>query len=71
MEPKLSRERWAFIAMLFLINIVTISARAVYLVSVPVWVYVLNCGLFGIAIVFAVLEWKKLKTPSKTSAERI
>jgi len=68
-NPKLSRERWMVIGLLFLMNIVMIVARSIYLQSIPAWIYILDSSLLGVAIIFAVIETRGQKKRGDNSQE--
>lgn len=69
LNTSISRERLIFIALLFLMNIIMISARSVYFQTVPAWVYVLSGCVLALAVGFAVVDSRKLKG-QKNSSER-
>ena len=63
----ISRERFALVCLLFVMNVVTIAARSAYLQRVPTWVYVLNGGLLAAAVVVSLIDFRKSKGQSNTS----
>jgi heme O synthase-like polyprenyltransferase len=68
-SQKLSRERLMVIGVLFLMNLIMIFARSIYLQRIPAWIYVLDSSLLGVGIVFAVIETRRYKKREENSQE--
>jgi hypothetical protein len=68
-NPKLSREQWMVVGILFLMTIVMIVARSAYPKSIPAWIYVLDSSLLGVAIIFAIIETRRQKKRGENSQE--
>jgi hypothetical protein len=49
---------------LFLMNVVLIAGRSVYLNIAPSWVYIVQVGLLVVAIAFAISERRRMNTAS-------
>jgi len=57
------------IALLFFCNVIMIAAGSIYLLSVPVWVYVINACVLAAAVVLSVIDYGKSEN-QKNSAEQ-
>jgi hypothetical protein len=68
-NPNLSREHWIVLGILFLVNLLTIAGRSIYLHTLPVWIYILNFALLGVAIFFSIIDARKKKEHKKRSPE--
>jgi len=66
----ISRERFVFICLLFLMSVLLIAARSYYVQRLPPWVYILDGCLLGAAIVVSVIDSRKSKDKS-TSVEKM
>jgi len=67
-NTSISWERLIVIALLFFCNVIMIAARSIYLLSVPVWAYVINACVLAAAVVLSVVDHGKSKK-QKNSAE--
>jgi membrane protein YdbS with pleckstrin-like domain len=61
LKEKLSREAWTIIALILLVNVVSIGSSGFLSHAVPRWIHVLEFCMLFVAAIFVVMEVRRQK----------